>query len=383
MELTDQSFVARRLNQRDEYLRYTELAFEKEAAAADLLVDELDAEPTRSVLHRSAATLAWRCEKYKEARKLAYRALAGNPPAEIEVELYELLDAVKLSVDGRKLGRCELEVRLDGGAIGHGYAAADSIAPVIPSLQKLLKVMFRRRNRSQATNPNSAKVAPDKPIYIEFRPGSLVISAKFGEPNELMLPGFEDFDEIINPLLQNLELLEQGQDDLLRENLSESTDFHDFVSAAKTLAPDGKSVSKVHWQASTVGELRTVKFTRLNSDLPKPEAFSNQAPNDRYQVTDRDKHITGVLKVADGMVKTECVLITDDKAKWDVEGPEDVLDEIVRAHFKRHVAISGKQMKMKNRVNRIRLASANDVTAIGDENQQASTDIPILPLPDA
>ena len=94
MEYTDRSFIARRLKNHEEYLRYTKLAFEKEAAAADLMVDEEDIEPTRSVLHRSAATLAWRCEMHEEARRLIYRALAGNPPPGIEWELNDLLGKV-------------------------------------------------------------------------------------------------------------------------------------------------------------------------------------------------------------------------------------------------------------------------------------------------
>lgn len=94
MELGDKSFLARRYGKREEYLRLTKLAYEKEAAAADLMVDEFDIEPTRSVLHRSAATLAWRCEMYVEAKRLICRALAGNPPPDIEYELDELLEKV-------------------------------------------------------------------------------------------------------------------------------------------------------------------------------------------------------------------------------------------------------------------------------------------------
>lgn len=107
MEYTDQSFLARRYGEREKYLHYTRLAFEKEAAAADLMVDKLDIEPTRSVLHRSAATLAWRCEMYDEAKRLIYRALDGNPPAEIEYELNDLLDKVQAATAGAEESSCQ------------------------------------------------------------------------------------------------------------------------------------------------------------------------------------------------------------------------------------------------------------------------------------
>ena len=85
MEFADESFVARLEKDRDRFLHYTRLALEKEAAAADLMVDE-DVEPSRSVLHRSAATLAWRCEACTTvAKRLIYRALAGNPPQRYRV----------------------------------------------------------------------------------------------------------------------------------------------------------------------------------------------------------------------------------------------------------------------------------------------------------
>ena len=100
MEFTDLSFRARLFKEREKYLHYTRLAYEKEAAAADLMVDE-DVEPTRSVLHRSAATLAWRCEMYEESKRLIFRALAGQPPSDIEEELNDLLGKVKHALAGK------------------------------------------------------------------------------------------------------------------------------------------------------------------------------------------------------------------------------------------------------------------------------------------
>ena len=97
MEFTDRSFVARRRNDDEEFVRLSKLAYEKEKEAAQLLADE-DIEPTRAILHRSAATLAFRCEMHQEAKRLIYQALAGNPPDDIEEELNDLLGKVKLAL---------------------------------------------------------------------------------------------------------------------------------------------------------------------------------------------------------------------------------------------------------------------------------------------
>jgi hypothetical protein len=64
-----------------------------DAGSLELL--RLDFEPTRSVLHRSAASLAVECCQLREAERLIGRALAGNPPPDIADELRDLLlDAV-------------------------------------------------------------------------------------------------------------------------------------------------------------------------------------------------------------------------------------------------------------------------------------------------
>ncbi len=59
----------------------TKAAFAQERAAADLVANLFDLEPTRSILHRSAAVLAVECSERREAERLIGRALAGNPPS--------------------------------------------------------------------------------------------------------------------------------------------------------------------------------------------------------------------------------------------------------------------------------------------------------------
>ncbi|HEY3363918.1 MAG TPA: hypothetical protein VGK74_02545 [Symbiobacteriaceae bacterium] len=66
-------------------------AFAKERQAAELIQDRTDLEPTRSVLLRSAASLALECGEAATARQLIERGLSGNPPMEIADELRVLL----------------------------------------------------------------------------------------------------------------------------------------------------------------------------------------------------------------------------------------------------------------------------------------------------
>jgi hypothetical protein len=59
------------------------------------VADQLDFEPTRSVLHHSAVSLAVECCQLREAERPNNQPLAGNPPPDIADELRDLLlDAV-------------------------------------------------------------------------------------------------------------------------------------------------------------------------------------------------------------------------------------------------------------------------------------------------
>lgn len=73
-----------------------EKALELETKAAEMLADRLDAEPTRSVLYRSAGWIAHGIGQLETARELAGKGLAGNPPGWSRAELQELLAACEV-----------------------------------------------------------------------------------------------------------------------------------------------------------------------------------------------------------------------------------------------------------------------------------------------
>jgi hypothetical protein len=91
MALVDQAVLARLQGNHIQATEFTRAAFERERTAAERVASQLDLEPTRSVLHRSAAVLALECAELREAERLIGRALAGNPPRDIADELRDLL----------------------------------------------------------------------------------------------------------------------------------------------------------------------------------------------------------------------------------------------------------------------------------------------------
>ena len=94
MEHTDLAIAAQRRGNEEEALNLYSAAFNFERQAAQALSSKFDAEPTRSILHRSAATLALDCGQYRDAEILICEALRGMPPEGIAEELRDLLEQV-------------------------------------------------------------------------------------------------------------------------------------------------------------------------------------------------------------------------------------------------------------------------------------------------
>ena len=90
MRLADEAFDASRQGRSDRAHRLFLKALDSERRAAEAFEHRLGMEPTRSVLYRSAATLAFHAGLPNESARLIAAGLAGNPPREIRQELDDL-----------------------------------------------------------------------------------------------------------------------------------------------------------------------------------------------------------------------------------------------------------------------------------------------------
>jgi hypothetical protein len=82
------------------FRRNMESAYLLEKEAAEELTSSPGSEPTRGVLFRSAATLAFNIGKFREAENFIETALSGNPFPEIRSELMALQVKVRTSLKG-------------------------------------------------------------------------------------------------------------------------------------------------------------------------------------------------------------------------------------------------------------------------------------------
>ena len=97
MAAAEKAFFAKRAGDTDLAKTLIYEAYKNEKSAAESLSTQIDKEPSRSVLFRSAATLAYECGEYREAEKLISNGLSGNPPDEIADELRDLLEQVNFT----------------------------------------------------------------------------------------------------------------------------------------------------------------------------------------------------------------------------------------------------------------------------------------------
>ena len=92
MDFAAHGLIARHTGDSVDAFEYFNQALEYELAAIAEITEII--EPTHSVLHRSAATLALDCGDDRLAEKLAAKALSEEPPSEIAEELRDVLKQV-------------------------------------------------------------------------------------------------------------------------------------------------------------------------------------------------------------------------------------------------------------------------------------------------
>jgi tetratricopeptide (TPR) repeat protein len=90
MHVAESALVYHKRGQQEEATACFSRAYELEKQA--VFASKSIPEPTRSVLLRSAASLAFHARRYRESEKMVNLALAGDPPAEIADELRDLAE---------------------------------------------------------------------------------------------------------------------------------------------------------------------------------------------------------------------------------------------------------------------------------------------------
>ncbi|MCY4018206.1 MAG: hypothetical protein OXG39_02240 [Chloroflexi bacterium] len=352
MDWADKARSARRERDDDKKNEFMQKAFELEKQAA-LMIQSQESEPTRSVLHRSAASLAYKCKKYREAEWLVSRALAGNPPGEIMDELRRLNRKIyfQLRMQDRDVALSEQEfsMKLDGNEILNGLAPVDLVTHRISKLKKIFWNTIRQWNGLEFGS--SARVNEQSyTLWVSaFEPGSLDVVLKLGISGQMPFSNMGGFDTIFGRVMTSFSLLNDGQFEKLQQHIDNDEYYCNFVALAKEIAPDGDDVVNVNLGALVEGQRRQVNLVRQQQEFTDVRLPDLLPPSNGLHAIDEFLTLRGELQFADGRTKHKQVKLDDTNSgkSWTIFVAEALMKDVVQPHFGEQVEIVGKRMARK------------------------------------
>lgn len=360
IDLAERAFVAQRLGDHTHARELFRQAFEYERQAAESVASDLAAEPTRSVLLRSAATLALDCGKIREAERLAAIGLWGDPPPEIAEELRDVIEQAAfcrhLDLRGITLEPTEFQFSIAGRAVGPGITYTADFVDRVESISKLIyRTAERQRGQPfREQGPMRKAVRHDFELFMSApRVGSFAVTFKLGRIKEqLQIVGTLDTSEVIDETLYCLELLDSSDLATLRQRIPQEAYYRNFVSLARRVAPDGDHVKTVGFTTTRGARERTVRLTRHSDDiLTAVEAPPLKASAERIT-------ITGELQFADGRSTSKCRIrvVEQDGTQHNVLVPEGLMADIVRPLWGERVSVTGTKGRKGIKLEDIQLA---------------------------
>jgi hypothetical protein len=337
MQLLDDAFAARRMGQRDEFLRLAALALESEVEAAELVAN--DVEPSRSVLFRSAAALAMLLDLPARAMALAGAGIAGRPPPLIRSELVSVIKdssfrLLLAETEGVTIRPESLTMSLEGQSVGNGVVEKDIFTKKLDTVGKLIRRTADRMYGLAWQNTSAAGVALRQFVSAPM-PGSFSVCVQLGTDDQGTLPGLSIADATLKELVECFEQLEEGGVQAVRNRIVDETYFQNFMGLARDLVPDGRSISSVKLSAELSNGRRAVNITRTRKAVHvlKPEAL----PPTIERTT-----VSGVLRYADAVAgKDQVKVITQSGVPQTIHVPAGLMDDIVRPYFGLPVVVVG------------------------------------------
>ena len=343
MEAAEQADVARVQRDSDRHRELICRAFELERQAADLVAAS-DLEPTRSVLHRSAASLGLEAGEHREAERLIGVALAGTPPAEILDELRSLLQDVHfhqhLTADGIELEPNELEYTLIGCQVGEGIAPSAEFMRRIDLLDQLVfRTAERKAGRPfRAQGRRDTEIQQSVELFVKVpRAASFAIGFRLGHRG--YLPGMDPAADVVADMIRCFGHFARSEAEPLKELIPDKDYFESFVRIAKKLAPDGRRVGTVGLAGRADGRPQAIVL--------KPESGREigEAASADVSVEDAVERVTvtGTLLLADSegkrFGKIDIVQESGERARFRVTPA--MMADIVRPFFETQVVVAG------------------------------------------
>jgi hypothetical protein len=351
MDLADAAAAARRAGETSRFEELTREALEQEEAAAHRFRFLADFEPTRSVLYRSAASLALDCNEPRRAEQLIAEALAGEPPADIADELRDLLENVyfrrHLQLRGVTLDESEFQMSLEGSAVGYGITRSDHLVQRVSKVESLLYRTAERRSERpyREAGRRRKKLSQELQLYVSTpRAASFAVTFRVGRGDQLVLPGMSFVRDVITDVLACLVLLDANRVEELRERIPDEAYFLNFLALAREVAPDGEEVRSVGFTTSTGETTEYVAMSRPRAVLPVGGRLDPEEQSQGHG--ELPVLIAGRLLRADALGETEGKISVVDAAgkEHPVQVPRGLMSDVVKPYFEEQVVIRARAL---------------------------------------
>ncbi len=343
MELAEIALLSKARGDFDEAIEHYSLAFSKEWEAAKELLGQFDNEPSRSVLLRSAASLAMNCSKYREAEQMIGHALSGNPPTEIAEELRDLYEQINferhLDLRGITLSSDEFQFSMAGNQSGFGIIQSELFTRRIELIEKLtFRTAERKKGRPYREGGSISKDVRDEfePFLSLPRAASYAVTIRLGKPKTGNLFKEEnERAEVIDELIKGIKLIDTNDEDGLKTLIPDEAYYNNFIGSIKELAPDGKKVSIVGLTVVRDSKAVPFVFSRKRKDITITSRTKTEP-----DIIEEGIEIIGLLDFADATTK-HIKLTEENGIKHNIEVPSGMLSDIVKPYWEDKVIVKG------------------------------------------
>lgn len=351
MNIAQSAMILRENEQYSAAISKYEEAFNIEKKAAFMVSKESQSEPTRSILFRSAASLAYQAELYIDASQMVGEGLSGYPPKRVFHELNLINEKIKLAIyniENELVPKSEGFIfHLTGNAIEYGIIYYSDFLKRAEAMQKILrKTAIRLFNRPFSTKKDILIPSFHAPTGGSFAIEVSVTVRKDENYDVLVTP-----QKIIDEYLECFDLLEKNNLDGLAKRMMSDEHLSYFMSQSKMIAPDGDGVTSIDF----IGKRRLVSLSKTSKEIPLYVAVLED---------ERENHITEFMEIEGRLNfaserKGKSLGIQDrNGTNFDISVNEG-LSEYVRDYFDRLVRVRGYGYDKK-------ITRLDDITEIDD-----------------
>ena len=342
MKIADRALMAERAGRIDDALVLNQNALELERQAAFQVPKSAESEPSRSILFRSAATLALELDDVNEATRLLAEALTGWPSSDLREELFGLLEQIKFMqhIEERRidLEPAQLDVSFDGDAIGDRsieYSAwEDRISSVMQALrrtaERMLNIPF------VGFGPPSSKY-PFAPYLSTGVEGSYAVTVELRYRHDQTIPMLLETngEQVVDEYLRCAAMAERQNFEELELAIPDRLFRNNFYGQMKRLAPDGRRV-KVVGLTSPREQIQYTRTVHEHGVLPSqfPDVITPPMP-----IVPIREGIRGIIDEAIGHDGQSTLRISPSEGSpISIRAGED-FGELVRGYFHRNVDV--------------------------------------------